>query len=80
VTNETQQSTRATAIGLLSQFLIIGQILGGSIAGGIMGNAVSDALAYRTTYLTFAGVALLALLITATLRSRRQEIRRTTTE
>jgi EmrB/QacA subfamily drug resistance transporter len=74
VTNETRQETRATAIGLLSQFLIIGQILGGSIAGGIMGNAVSDAAAYRNTYLAFAAVALVALFVTATLRSRQQEI------
>lgn len=80
VTNETGEGGRATAIGLLSQFLIIGQIVGGSVAGGIMGNAVSDAAAYRTTYLVFAGVALLALAITATLRPRRQEIASGATE
>lgn len=80
VTNETNETTRATATGLLSQFLIIGQILGGSIAGGIMGNALSDASAYRNTYLAFAGVALLALLVTATLRPRRQEIAALSTE
>jgi MFS family permease len=74
VTNETTERTRATAIGLLSQFLIIGQILGGSIAGGIMGNALSDAAAYRNTYLAFAAIALLALAVTATLRPRRAEI------
>lgn len=73
VTNESNEHTRATAIGLLSQFLIIGQIIGGSIAGGIMGHAISDAAAYRTTYLAFAGVALLALMVTITLRSRRTE-------
>jgi EmrB/QacA subfamily drug resistance transporter len=80
VTNETTPATRATAIGLLSQFLIIGQILGASIAGGIMGNALSDAAAYRNTYLAFAGIALVALLVTATLRSRRQEISSPATE
>ncbi|HEV3153894.1 MAG TPA: MFS transporter [Candidatus Baltobacteraceae bacterium] len=74
VTNETTEGTRATAIGLLSQFLIIGQILGGSIAGAVLGSATSDAAAYRSTYLAFAAVALVALLITASLRSRRQEI------
>ncbi len=73
VTNETAQNTRATAIGLLSQFLIIGQILGGSLAGGIMGNALSDTAAYRNTYLAFAALALVALFVTATLRSRRLE-------
>jgi MFS family permease len=80
ITNETNERTRATAIGLLSQFLIIGQIIGGSVAGGIMGNAVSDAAAYRNTYLAFAAVALVALAITATLRPRRQEIASGTTE
>ena len=58
VTNETTERTRATAIGLLSQFLIIGQILGGSIAGGIMGSALSDTAAYRNTYLAFAAIAM----------------------
>lgn len=80
ITNETTPKSRATAIGLLSQFLIIGQILGGSIAGGIMGTAVSDDAAYRATYLAFAGVALLALLIASLLAPRRQEIAPRTTE
>jgi EmrB/QacA subfamily drug resistance transporter len=80
VTNETTPATRATAIGLLSQFLIIGQILGASIAGGIMGNALSDAAAYRNTALALAAIALVALLVTATLRSRRQEISAPATE
>lgn len=80
VTNETTERTRATSIGLLSQFLIVGQIFGGSVAGGIMGNATSDIVAYRTTYLAFAGVALLALVIAATLRPRREEIAVSATE
>lgn len=80
VTNETTESTRATAIGLLSQFLIIGQILGGSIAGGIMSSALSDEAAYRNTYLAFAGIAFLALLVSATLRPHRQEITERVTE
>lgn len=74
VTNQTTPQTRATAVGVLSQFLIIGQILGGSIAGAILGNALSDAAAYRTTYLAFAGVALLALVVTALLHSRHREL------
>ena len=77
VTNEAPPAVRSTAIGLLSQFLIIGQIVGGSIAGGIMGNALSDASAYRQTYLVFAAIALFALLIAASLRPRfaeRQEL------
>ncbi|HEY8312930.1 MAG TPA: MFS transporter [Candidatus Baltobacteraceae bacterium] len=80
VTNETTPQTRATAVGLLSQFLIIGQILGASMAGGIMSVALSDVAAYRNTYLAFALVALVAMGITATLRSRRQELRARITE
>ncbi len=80
VTNESAERTRATAIGLLSQFLIIGQIVGAALAGGIMGHALSDAEAYRDTYLVFAGVALLALAIACTLAGRRQEIRAAATE
>jgi EmrB/QacA subfamily drug resistance transporter len=74
VTNETSDSTRATAVGLLTQFLIVGQILGGAIAGGIMTGAVSDEVAFRWTYLTFAGLALLALIISLFLRSRKAEV------
>lgn len=80
VTNETNERTRATAIGLLSQFLIMGQIVGGSLAGGIMGHALSDDAAYRNTYLAFAAVALLALVVASTLRNRRQEIPAAATE
>ncbi len=80
VTNETDPKTRATAVGLLSQFLIIGQIVGASMAGGIMSLAVSDTTAYRNTYIAFAIVALVAMGIAATLRSRRQELRARVTE
>ncbi len=74
VTNEAPAGSRATALGLLSQFLIVGQILGGSIAGGIMTAAVSDDSSYRWTYLTFAALALLALILSLFLQPRRAEV------
>jgi len=74
VTNEAPAGSRATALGLLSQFLIVGQILGGSIAGGIMTAAVSDDSSYRWTYLTFAALALLALILSLFLAPRRAEL------
>jgi MFS family permease len=74
VTNEAPSDSRATALGLLSQFLIVGQILGGSIAGGIMTAAVSDDSSYRWTYLTFAALALLALMVSLFLAPRRAEL------
>jgi EmrB/QacA subfamily drug resistance transporter len=75
VTNETDERTRATAVGLLSQALIAGQILGGSLAGGVIGMAQSELAGYRNAYLAFAGLALFALILTATLKSRNAERR-----
>ncbi len=80
VTSEAPAQARATSVGLLSQFLIIGQILGGSLAGGVMTAALSGQQAYRETYLAFAGIALLALGLAATLHSRREELRSRATE
>lgn len=80
VSNESGPRARATAIGLLSQCLIVGQIIGGSLAGGIMSNSLSDQSAYRSTYLAFASVALFALVIAAFLRPRAEEIALRATE
>ncbi len=73
VTNEAGEAHRATAVGLLSQALIVGQILGGSLAGGVIGLAASENDGYRNAYLAFCGVALVALGIAASLNSREQE-------
>jgi MFS family permease len=73
VTNETDERTRATAVGLLSQCLIVGQIVGSSLAGGLIGMAASEMLGYRHAYLAFCAVAFVALILAATLKSRRAE-------
>ncbi|MGA8535033.1 MAG: MFS transporter [Candidatus Tumulicola sp.] len=73
VTNETPESVRATAVGLLSQCLIVGQILGSSLAGGLIGLATNELVGYRHAYLGFCAVAFLALLLALTLKSRRDE-------
>jgi EmrB/QacA subfamily drug resistance transporter len=73
VTNEAGPSRRATAVGLLSQCLIIGQILGSALAGAIIGNVRSEIEGYRLTYLAFCAVALAALVVSSTLRSRTRE-------
>lgn len=75
VTNETIDGTRATAVGLLSQALIAGQILGGSLAAGIMGAQVTEIVGYRRAYLAFCAVAMVALVIAASLKSRTEERR-----
>jgi MFS family permease len=73
VTSHVGPEQRASAVGLLSVFLIIGQIVGGSLGGGVAsshGDAVSG---YRVAYLVFAGVAVAATLLTTVLASRRAE-------
>ncbi len=73
VTNETTQRTRATAVGLLSQALIVGQIVGSSIAGGVIGLAHDELAGYRLAYLAFCGFAFVALVLAATLKPQRDE-------
>jgi EmrB/QacA subfamily drug resistance transporter len=73
VTNEAPQESRATAVGLLSQCLIIGQIVGSSLAGGLIGTASSELLGYRHAYLGFCAIAFVALALAASLKSRGDE-------
>lgn len=73
ITNEAPGSMRATAVGLLSIFLIVGQILGASLAGGVVGAAHSAALGYRNAYLAFAALAIVTAALTALLAGRRKE-------
>ncbi len=75
VSNEAPSAMRATAVGLLSIFLIVGQILGGSLAGGVSGTAIGDAGAYRLTYAAFAALAVVTAVGTLLLASRAQERR-----
>jgi MFS family permease len=77
VTTEAPAGVRATAVGLLSQALIVGQIVGSSLAGSFFSLAPNELAGYRHAYLAFAGVAFLALLLAATLKSRRDERRET---
>ena len=65
ITNETPASHRATAIGLLSQFLIFGQILGASLAGGIVKFAGSELAGFHDAYVMFAVLALVALALSS---------------
>lgn len=75
VTNETPTRSRATAVGLLSQALIMGQIVGSSLAGGLMSMAGSEIAGYRHAYLAFCAVAFVALALAASLRPRDAERR-----
>ncbi len=75
VSNEVPAAMRATAVGLLSVFLIMGQIVGGSLAGGIAGARIDDASAYRLVYEAFAVLAIVTALGTFALASRARERR-----
>jgi MFS family permease len=73
ITNEAPPTLRATAVGILSVFLIIGQIVGGSLAGGVVGNDIANVAGYRAAYEAFAIIAVLAALGTGLLATRAQE-------
>jgi MFS family permease len=73
VTNEVPPAVRATGVGLLSIFLIIGQIFGGSLAGGVIGARIDDVAGYRLAYVIFATVAVLTACGTLALASRANE-------
>ena len=73
ISNEAPATMRASAIGLLSVFLIIGQILGGSLAGGVIGSHHLVVAGFRAAYETFAAIAVLAALGTFALKPRNLE-------
>ncbi len=73
ITNELTAQSRATGVGMLSVFLIIGQIFGGSLAGGIVGGRIDDVDGYRLAYDVFAAVAVAAAILTLALASRTRE-------
>jgi EmrB/QacA subfamily drug resistance transporter len=75
ITNSVPADQRASSVGLLSIFLIIGQIVGGSLAGGIVGVHQTDVSGYRTAYESFTVVAVLAVLLTLALQSKAAERR-----
>jgi EmrB/QacA subfamily drug resistance transporter len=74
VTSRAGSAQRASAVGLLSIVLIIGQIVGGSLGGGVASSHGDEIAGYRVAYFVFAGIALAATLLTAALASRRSEL------
>ncbi|MBV8196842.1 MAG: MFS transporter, partial [Candidatus Eremiobacteraeota bacterium] len=70
VTNEVPEGARATAVGLLSQALIVGQIVGSALAGGIMSASATEVGGYRHAYLAFAAVAFVAVIVASMLAPR----------
>jgi EmrB/QacA subfamily drug resistance transporter len=73
VTNRAGSAQRAAAVGLLSICLILGQILGGSLAGGVIGSQHDNVLGYRAAYEWFAAIAVVTALATLALYSKTRE-------
>jgi len=69
ITAEAPEQKRATALGLLSEFLIFGQIVGGSLTGGFVKFAGLPLLGFRNGYAAFAVIGVVAALLTLGLRS-----------
>ena len=67
VTSHVGAEARAGAVGLLSVFLIIGQIVGGSLGGGVASSHGDTISGYHVAYLVFTGIALVATLLTVAL-------------
>ena len=73
ITSRVGPEQRAGAVGLLSVFLIIGQIVGGSLGGGVASSHGDTVNGYRIAYLVFTVIAVAAALLTAALASQRAE-------
>ena len=72
VTNRAGSQQRSAAVGLLSVCLILGQILGGSLAGGVIGSH-AGVEGYRAAYVWFAAIAAVAVAVTFALHSKDRE-------
>jgi len=73
VTNRAGSKQRAAAVGLLSVCLILGQILGGSLAGGVIGSQSSAVEGYHVAYIWFTGIAILTAFVTFGLHAKTRE-------
>ncbi len=73
VTNRAGSKERSAAVGLLSVCLILGQILGGSLAGGVIGSQATPVDGYHVAYLWFTGIAIVAALVTLGLHPKARE-------
>jgi EmrB/QacA subfamily drug resistance transporter len=73
ITNRAGSKERSAAVGLLSVWLILGQILGGSLAGGVIGSQAEAVTGYHVAYLWFTAIAVVAALVTFGLHPKARE-------
>ena len=74
ISNRVGANQRASAVGMLSIMLIVGQIIGGSLGGGVASSHGDVVNGYRVAYFVFAAIAVVAALLTGVLASRRAEL------
>ena len=73
ITNAADAAHRSTALGFLSQALIVGQLIGGSLAGGLFDLRHNRNAGFREAYLAFVVVAAIAFIIAGQLDSQTRE-------
>ena len=74
ISNEAPPTNRSAAIGLLSVFLIIGQVVGSSLAGGLVSGDDVTTGSYKVAYLAFAALSVAALAVTLLLAPHRKTV------
>ena len=73
ITNAADPAHRSTALGFLSQALIVGQLIGGSLAGGLFDLRHNHNAGFREAYLAFVAVAAIAFVLAGQLDSQARE-------
>ncbi len=73
VTNRAGSKERSAALGLLSVCLILGQILGGSLAGGVIGSQASAVDGYHIAFVWFTAIAVLTAITAFGLHAKTRE-------
>jgi len=73
VLNEAQPEDRASAQGLLTVFLAVGQLLGAAIVGGVAASKGGGVVGYQSSFVVLATLTGVILLVAFLLKSQREE-------
>jgi len=73
VLNEAQPEDRASAQGLLTVFLAVGQLLGAAIVGGVAASKGGGVIGYQSSFVVLATLTGAILLVAFLLKSQREE-------
>ncbi len=73
VLNEAQAEDRASAQGLLTVFLAVGQLLGAAIVGGVAASRGGGVIGYQSSFVVLATLTGIILLVAFLLKSQQEE-------